>query len=237
MRRGLAVLQRKLQNRRPAPCSSSGVQVARRRVDDREHEHEQDAGAGDRVGDAGLKSAAIAPPSRKPTPGIALASASSSDEHPRLVGGAGQLLDRGHQRDPLDPVAEPADDRGGAGDGERRRDRGAEVGDADRQRSRRPAARAAAPARSPAKTQAAERPCRRPSSPAGRRSRRRRRRASPSRTRPRSGSRARRRRTPPPGRRAGAAAPGARARRRARAAAAPSSRPRPPRPRGSRARG
>ena len=55
-------------------------------------------------------------------------------QHPRLIAGAGELLDRGHQADPLDPVAEPADERSGAGDRERRGDRCGEIGDPDRER-------------------------------------------------------------------------------------------------------
>ena len=108
--RGFLQLQRNLHRpasrlagpaRAPGP-SRPGAGDAPASREDREH-----AGAGDRVaGTRGSKIAAIAPPSRKPMPGIALAERLEQRQHPGLVGGAGQLLDRGHQRDPLDAVAE-----------------------------------------------------------------------------------------------------------------------------------
>ena len=62
-----------------------------------------------RTSTRGSESDVSAPPSRKPTPGAAVTSASRSAGDARLEALLGRLLDGGHDRDPLDAVADAAD--------------------------------------------------------------------------------------------------------------------------------
>ena len=116
-------------------CGSAAPQAGTQ--GERAHDEHQEARARDRVGGARGAEGDDRAAEQEPDAGHGGAERLHQSGDPRLVVATPSAPERGHHGDPLDAVADAADDRDQARREQRPRDRHPEVGDPDRRASRR----------------------------------------------------------------------------------------------------